>query len=342
MGRTPLYRRERHGGRPDPAAGQDSVSEPSANRALSATAGKITGPRPGAILWRRELVGPALLVAFCLAAILLVPPRGEFPINDDWDYFATVSDLLKHGEIRLSDWPAMTLVGQILWGGLFAKLFGLSYMTLRYSVLTLFLAGALALYGWARTIGRDRTEALFLGLLWTTCPLIFSLSYSFMTDVPGASLMLLCLFVQAVCARKGGTAFHALAGVVAAAGYLIRQIAALPALVLAVSMVPSAIRSRRSRRELAALVLPLAVVMTAHRYWLDHVHGRPYQAGLERLPLIEIIGSMQSWNIVWPMVVQLSLWTLMVVLYLSPLLLALIGRRAWSRIWRSGGAWLVA
>jgi len=73
----------------------------------------------------RNLVGPIVLATFFIGAVLLVPPRGEFPINDDWDYAATVGDLLRYGEIRLSDWPGMTLVGQIFWGGLFAKLFGL-------------------------------------------------------------------------------------------------------------------------------------------------------------------------------------------------------------------------
>jgi hypothetical protein len=114
---------------------------------------------------RRELVGPIVLAAFYAAAVLLVPPRGEFSINDDWDYFATVADLLHHDEIRLSDWPAMTLVGQILWGGLFTKAFGLSYKTLRFSVISLAFVGALALYYWGRAISRTRGESLFLGLL---------------------------------------------------------------------------------------------------------------------------------------------------------------------------------
>src|SRR5215475_12715789 len=100
----------------------------------------------------RELAGPALLATFFAAAALLVPPRGEFPINEDWDYFATVADLLHFGEIRLSDWPGMTLVAQIFWGELFAKLFGLSYWTLRVSTISLAFVGALALYFWARAV----------------------------------------------------------------------------------------------------------------------------------------------------------------------------------------------
>ena len=111
----------------------------------------------------RELAGPALLAAFFVAAALLVPPRAEFPINDDWDYFATVADLLHFGEIRLSDWPGMTLVAQIFWGELFAKLFGLSYWTLRVSTISMTFVGALALYFWAR---REQNKQVFTAVEW--------------------------------------------------------------------------------------------------------------------------------------------------------------------------------
>src|SRR5262245_32717789 len=172
MGRSKLFSRRVDARRADSSPWQMKIVDSTSQDLRTGSTGVPDRANPIARAWLLRLGGPAVIVAFYITALVLVPPRGEFPVCDDWDYYATVGDLLKYGEIRLSDWPAMTLVGQIFWGGLFAKLFGLSYMTLRYSVLTLFLAGALALYGWARTIGRDRTEALFLGLLWTTCPLI--------------------------------------------------------------------------------------------------------------------------------------------------------------------------
>ncbi len=273
----------------------------------------------------RDLIGPVVLVAFFVGIMLLVPPRGEFPINDDWDYVATVADLVRYGEIRLSDWPGMSLVGQIFWGGLFAKLFGLSYMTLRLSVIALALVGAVALYHWARAIERTRAESLFLALLYATNPLVFSLSYSFMTDVPAASMMLLCLLIQAHCARRGGVLLYLLAGVIAALGYLIREIAALPALVLAASMVPAVVRSRGRARELLALTAPLALVFTWHSFWLDHIHGRPYQAAVGRLQFPQLD----------ELLIQLLWQPLAVGFYLSPLVMCLIGRRARALVWRS-------
>jgi len=287
----------------------------------------------------RDSVGPVLLATFFVVAVFLVPPRGEFPVNDDWDYSATVSDLLHYGEIRLSDWPAMTLVGQILWGGLFAKVLGLSFLTLRLSVICLAFLGALALYYWARAIDRSRLESFFLGLLYAASPLVFSLSYSFMTDVPGASLMLLCLLVQAQCARRGGAPLYLLAGVLASVAYLFRQTAALPALVLAASLVPAVLQRRARARDLLALTAPLALVVAGHRYWLDRIHGRPYQASLDRLPLLRALLRPEYQGVAARTILeQAVIQSLAVCVYLAPLLLCLVGSRAGLRVWRSSGA----
>src|SRR5499427_5241664 len=273
----------------------------------------------------RELAGPALLAAFFAAAALLVPPRGEFPINEDWDYFATVADLLHFGEIRLSDWPGMTLVAQIFWGELFAKLFGLSYWTLRVSTISVTFVGALALYFWARAVDRTRGEASFLGLLYATNPLVFTLSYSFMNDVPGTSMMLVCLLVQAHCAQRGRVRLHLLAGVTAALAYLVRQTAALPALVLAAFFVPALIKKQARARDFLMLTLPVAVVAAAYTFWLDHIHGRPYHATLVRADVFGLASRL-------PWLLENSL---LLGVCLAPLTLCLVGRGIVAQVWRS-------
>ncbi len=279
----------------------------------------------------RNLVGPVVLAAFFIGAVLLVPPRGEFPINDDWDYAATVGDLLRYGEIRLSDWPAMSLVAQVFWGGLFAKLFGLSYMSLRLSVISLAFVGAVAVYCWARVIERTRVESLFLGLLFATSPLVFILSYSFMTDVPGTSMILVCLLVQAHCFRRGGVLLYLLAGVMASLGYLVRQTAVLPALVLTASLVPALLRRQARVRDVLALTIPLVAVISSHRLWLKQIHGLPYQAATGRFQFFGLE----------TMLVLTLLQALAVCVYLAPLLLCLLGSRARESVWGSRGARLV-
>src|SRR5215475_6499161 len=273
----------------------------------------------------RELAGPALLAAFFVAAALLVPPRGEFPINDDWDYFATVADLLHFGEIRLSDWPGMTLVAQIFWGELFAKLFGLSYWTLRVSTISMTFVGALALYFWARAVDRTRGEASFLGLLYATNPLVFTLSYSFMNDVPGTSMMLVCLLVQAHCAQRGGVRLHLLAGVTAGLAYLVRQTAALPALVLAAFFVPALVRKQARARDFLVLTLPVAVVAASYAFWVDHIHGRPYSTTLVRVDVFGLASRL-------PWLLEDSI---LLGVCLAPLVVCLVGRGFVAQAWRS-------
>src|SRR5262245_6237467 len=97
-----------------------------------------------------------LLIGLMLAMTILLPPVGEFPCSDDWDYKATVDELVGHGLLRLSDYPAMTLVGHVGWGAAFVAAFGSSYLVLRIAVLTAAALGALAMF--ALAIRRGASE----------------------------------------------------------------------------------------------------------------------------------------------------------------------------------------
>jgi hypothetical protein len=54
---------------------------------------------------------PLLVVAgLWLAVIVVVDPRGEFPLNDDWAHAWSVMTLLQEGRLQLSDWRAVNLL----------------------------------------------------------------------------------------------------------------------------------------------------------------------------------------------------------------------------------------
>ena len=84
-----------------------------------------------------------LIIAVWIVAALLIDPRGEFPLNDDWAYAAAVKTLLGGGGIRLSGWTTVNLIAQIFWGALFCLPFGFSFTALRISTLVLGLTGVL-------------------------------------------------------------------------------------------------------------------------------------------------------------------------------------------------------
>ncbi|HEX6812746.1 MAG TPA: glycosyltransferase family 39 protein [Planctomycetota bacterium] len=283
-----------------------------------------------------EVLDALLIAGFFVIAVVLVSPHGEFPINDDWDYQATVADLIEHGEMRLSDWPAMSLVGQIAWGAAFAKVLGLSYHTLRLSTLALALLGSLALYGWSRAIGRGRAEAVFVALLFASSPLVFALSCTFMTDVPGAALMLVVMFAQAAYARRGGAGWALAAGLAASLAYLFRQTAALPVLVLAGTLLVPVILRRARAIELVVLMAPLVIAIAGFNGWLDRVNGRPFNASFWRFDLIESMFVPELRAIMIPTILPRVLsHAINLGVFVAPLVLGLAATRAGRLLWAS-------
>ena len=135
-----------------------------------------------------------LIVGLWVLAILLINPRGEFPLNDDWCYAGTVKALLEGGGLKLSGCSSTNIIAQVLWGALFCLPFGFSFVALRISTLTLGVIGVLAFYGLLREIGADRGTALFGALLLAFNPLYLVLSYTFMPDVPFTAVSLVSFY----------------------------------------------------------------------------------------------------------------------------------------------------
>src|SRR2546430_5874257 len=105
---------------------------------------------PGVSAVRGAWIPLGCLLLAMVALFVLVPPGGEFATDDDWDYALTVQRLVETGRLQLSAWAQATLVFQIAWGGLFARLFGFSHTILRVSTLVLAALGVVSFYGLAR------------------------------------------------------------------------------------------------------------------------------------------------------------------------------------------------
>src|SRR6266481_12743 len=101
-----------------------------------------------------------VIAAFWTLSVFLVNPIGNFPLNDDWAMGKTVNHLLEAGTYRPSGWTGMPLITQILWGALFCIPNGFSFTALRFSTLTLSLAGIAATYYLVRQSGKPRFLAV--------------------------------------------------------------------------------------------------------------------------------------------------------------------------------------
>jgi len=215
------------------------------------------------------------IVACYLLLPLLISPLYEVPQNDDWAYFQTLRIWFDSGELRHIGWNDPTLVFQLWWGALFAKLFGLSYTSLRVSTLILSCLGTLSLYGILRELERSRTVA-FLGagvLLFD--PLYLTLTYSFNTDVPYVAMATAATWLVLRSLDRPSWPMLSATGFGLACAYLIRQQALAMAVVAAVALwlaarreSDRASRARMRIRTSVTLLLPIAIAALGYRAWL--------------------------------------------------------------------------
>jgi len=137
---------------------------------------------------RRELRNRAKLALWLalpfVALMLLVSPRGDFPLNDDWVYAKMVQALVDNGHFGLSPYSNAYALTQTLYAAPLVKLFGFSFTLLRLT--TIFM-------GWitvcftaftARELGLPNRSAILAALTVLVNPIFIKLSYTFMTDVP--------------------------------------------------------------------------------------------------------------------------------------------------------------
>jgi 4-amino-4-deoxy-L-arabinose transferase-like glycosyltransferase len=221
---------------------------------------------------------PGTLIALiCGWAVLVVlaNPSGAFPLNDDWSYSRAVETLVDHGHLRFTIWQSMPLIAQVLWGALFTLPFGFSFLALRVSTAALGAVGLIATYFLLRELRTSQRVALLGAGTLALSPLYFSLSLSFMTDVPFCALSTLAMlfFLRALRTDSKKDAF---AGFGAAAGaILIRQPAVIVPIAFALAYV---LRYRFGRRVVLYAIFPagLEVLMLfSYPVVLRHTIGLP-------------------------------------------------------------------
>ena len=88
---------------------------------------------------------------YLLLFILMLPLRNAAYL-DDFAYIKNAEEFVLTGNLRITDWASTALVFPVVWGALFAKIFGFSIRILHLSNIVLFYFGLLAFYGILRNL----------------------------------------------------------------------------------------------------------------------------------------------------------------------------------------------
>jgi 4-amino-4-deoxy-L-arabinose transferase-like glycosyltransferase len=218
---------------------------------------------------------PVALICGWSVLVVLANPSGAFPLNDDWSYSRAVETLVDHGHLSFTVWQSMPLIAQVFWGALFTLPFGFSFLALRVSTAALGALGIVATYFLLRELRASQRIALLGASTLALNPLYFSLSLTFMTDVPFCALSTLSMlfFLRAL---RTDSRLDVFVGFAAAAGaILIRQPAVIVPVAFALTYI---LRHRLGGRSFVYAILPagLEVLMLfSYPVILRHTIGLP-------------------------------------------------------------------
>ena len=156
--------------------------------------------------------------------------------QDDWSYIRTALEFARTGHFVYNGWATAMLGWIIPWSALFIKVFGFSFTLVRFSMLPVTMACVYLFHANLVRFGiRDRNAvlgALTLGL----SPIFLPMAASYMTDVAGLFVIVLCLYLcqRAVVARsdRAVVLWLCCATVSNVVGGTVRQISWLGALVM--------------------------------------------------------------------------------------------------------------
>lgn len=231
-----------------------------------------------------------VLIGLWYAALYaVVRPLAPGPVIDDWLYVHAVQEFARTGRIAFGGFTQAMPVSQVLYGALWAKFFGASYVSLHMAGAVLGMAGTIAFYALARDAGLEPARALTSSALLACNPCYVLLSFSFMTDVAFVAVLLAACWALGRSRRDaevGGSAWLAAALLVVA--FLVRFLAAVAIAGFVAAIATARSREARAiqgpRRIAARTLVPLGVALmlsAAAWAWLTMMHPKPWALRLD-------------------------------------------------------------
>jgi len=270
---------------------------------------------------------PAVFCCLCVAlAALLVHPYLEMSVNDDWSYTRTAQVLAQTGHIVYNGWAVEILGWQLLPAVLFIKLFGFSFTAVRLSMLPIAMLTTFLVQRVFVRCGLNEWNASVATLTLVFTPLFLPLSMTYMTDIPGLFIIVLCFYacLRAVQATTdwAAIAWICFAIVSNAVGGMARQIAWLGVLVMA----PSTLWLLRRRPRMLAIGIPVLLAGVVFLFGAMHWFSlQPFS-----VPESILTGRFDVARFVW-LLTHLCYAALELPLFLLPVLLPFT-----PAIWRGG------
>jgi hypothetical protein len=214
-----------------------------------------------------------LLAGIWIFTVIIVNPRGEFPLADDWIYLDMLKLLHDKSILFYSDYPGSTVISQLMWALVWCKFFGYSILLARFTSLADSFLLILVLYFLLQKLTSHRGFSFFGTALFIFNPVFYVLSFTFMTE-PSFCLVVTGSITAAYAALKSERwSWILLLIFLCCVAVLIKQ----TALIIPVSFFVIILFNKKiPGRLFSAALLSLTVTTFAYAvllHWINHTYG---------------------------------------------------------------------
>lgn len=232
----------------------------------------------------------AILVTTFALAIFAANPTGDFPLNDDWNYGASVKILLDQGRLVVTCWTLASALTQIFAGAAWSSLTGFSFDGLRCLTLATATLSILLTIPLVNCLTRERACGLVAAAMLVANPLFFAMATTFMTDVPFLCLALAATLSLVNLSKKSGLPELVLSCALTVLVVLTRQVGIVIPLAYLASAWARGSRATQWATNLAPAATGLATI-TLYQLWLSATQTHMFSYRAEQAYLAAILSS---------------------------------------------------
>lgn len=209
-----------------------------------------------------------ILLGLFLLQFLLISPRGEFPLNDDWVHIEMIKHWVETGAFRMNPYTGPLLFFPIIYGAALTKIFSFSFSLFRISTLTLTFFLTIGIFLFIHKKSNNPVFAFLAALTIWLNPIVYNLSFTFMTDVPALAFLFAAIFCFVKGQENNNWRYFFLGSLAGILGFYTRQ---TNILILVAFGLYTLFNSRlRSVKNIVVLGIP--AVIGAGIYWWLQVH----------------------------------------------------------------------
>jgi|GEM_PF-2172573 len=238
---------------------------------------------------KKNLINILILAVIWIIAIIIINPNGEFTYGDDFAYAGPVKTMLDTGELHITDWSSMTLVGHIWFGWLATSLFGFSFTVLRFTSLIFGFLGVIGVYFLSKEFFNDKSKQFAITMLFGFSPQFFIFCFAFMTDISFFVFFVWSILFFVKYLKTGKTWNYVIALLLGLYAFLIRDLAlVLPVAFFFATLSKYGYKSRKFYYIVFPLLL-FVIEYFAYRYWFVNIHGMTHNMDFSKDRIMQML-----------------------------------------------------